>query len=188
MFEFFYICSAPLPFHSPNTVAFVFVQKGMQNSLLSSTTEPKQNENEPYKGKALQPADRERKRERPHSCSAVRSREGERVGCLALKWSTNRAFVLLSLLFMCMCFDLWMCVRVTLRAVGTQLISAITRLFCFVVIFLWFFLLYIFFQLSLWTCNQIFFIWTIELSCYFHFLTVIHTLIGKIQYSTYLCL
>lgn len=106
MFEFLYICSAPLPPHSPNTLAFVLVQKGMQNSLLSSTTEPKQNENEPYKGKALQLADRERKRESALTAVQMFAQERERVGCLALKWSTNRAFVLLSLLFMCMCFDL----------------------------------------------------------------------------------
>lgn len=85
MFECCYFCSAPLPFHSPNTFAFVLVRKGIRNTLLSSTTEPKQNENEPYKGKSLQPAERERKRERPHSCSAVRStnwEEREREGWL----------------------------------------------------------------------------------------------------------
>lgn len=85
MFEYCYFCSAPLLFHSPSTFAFVLVQKGIRHSLLSSTTEPKQNENEPYKGKSLQPAERERKRERPHSCSAVRStnqEEREREGWL----------------------------------------------------------------------------------------------------------
>lgn len=66
--------------------------------------------------------------------------ERERVSCLALKWSTNRAFVLLSL-FVYLC----VCACVCLRAVGTQLISAITRLFCFVVIFLSFFFCYTFF-------------------------------------------
>lgn len=110
MFEYCYFCSAPLLFHSPSTFAFVLVQKGIRHSLLSSTTEPKQNENEPYKGKSLQPAE---ERERESALTAVQlfaqrigKRGRERVGCLALKWSTNRAFVLLSLLFMCMCFDL----------------------------------------------------------------------------------
>lgn len=114
MFEYCYSCSAPLPFHSPNTFAFVLVQKGIRNSLLSSTTGPKQNENEPYKGKSLQPAERESALTAVQLfAQRIRKRGRERVGCLALKWSTNRAFVLLSLLFMCMCFDLWMCVCVS---------------------------------------------------------------------------